>query len=113
MFEGFLWGFQGSFKSVSRKFQGCFMKLSRRRKFQDVSRVVQYFQASFQYVLEVFQVCSKKLSGRSKKVSCCMVLIVASPCRRRACFFFNFKIEGLFFDCIFLGYLLSCHIAEF
>ena len=111
--------FGGYSKGVSSRVSRKFMKLSRKGKFQDASRVFQYFQVSFQYVLmfpvcfksdyqyvlKVFQVCSKKLSGRFKKVSCCMVLIAASRAEG-GLVFFNFKIEGLFFDCIFFGLLV-------
>ena len=75
MFQGSFKGLKRSFKVVSRKFRGCFMKVSRRWKFQG-------FFMIFKGVPGVFQRCfkkvSRKLSGCFKKVSCCMALIAAS-----------------------------------
>ena len=81
-FEGFLMVFQGSFKGlkrcskvVSRNIQGCFMKDSRRWKFQGCfmifKGVPRVFKRCFKGVPRVFQRCfkevSRKLSGCLKK----------------------------------------------
>ena len=66
-FLGILSMFQGSFKIVSRKFQGCFKKVSRvfQGSFNCVSRIIQgCFNKvwSFKGVLRNFQGCFKKVS---------------------------------------------------
>ena len=53
--------FQGSFKGVSRKFQGCFTKVS--MTCQDK------FKGSFEGVLRNFQGCLKNRQGYFKVVS--------------------------------------------
>ena len=79
MFEGVLRVFQGSFKGlkrsfkvVSRKFQGFFMKVSRRWKFQGCfmifKGVPRVFKRCFKGVPRVFQRCFKKIS---RKLSGC------------------------------------------
>ena len=60
---------------VSRKFQGCFMKVSWKKKFQGCFKGVSWF-------LRVFPECFKEVSMKSsrcfKKVSYYMALIAAS-----------------------------------
>ena len=47
--------FLGSFKGVSIEFLGCFVKVSWKRNFNEVSRVFHDFQGCFQSVLRKFQ----------------------------------------------------------
>ena len=81
------WVFKGCFIKGLRKF----MKLSRRGKFRDASRVFQYFQVSFQHVL-MFPVCFKgvssmlqETSGRFNKSFLLLGIHRSFPSRRRAC----------------------------
>ena len=67
--------FYGSFKGVSRKYQGCFIKVSFKRKFQGCFKGVLWILRMFP---ECFKEVSRKLSRSFRKVSCCMVLIAAS-----------------------------------
>ena len=83
--------FSGSFKGVSRKFQGCFIKVSKmfhksfkdeevsrkfRRCFMIFKGVSRVFQGSFKIAFKVFQK-SFTLHGTHRSF----------PSRRRACFY--------------------------
>ena len=75
VFQGNFKGLQRSFNVLSRKFQGCFMKISGRRKFQGCFMIFKGVPLVFQ---RCFKEVSRKLSRCFEKVSSCMALIAAS-----------------------------------
>ena len=68
--------FWESFEGVSRKFQGCFMKVFWKRKFQGCFKGVSWFSRVFPECFK--EVWRKLLRVFKRKVSYCMALIAAS-----------------------------------
>ena len=85
-FEGVLRVLQENFKVVSMMFQGCFMKVSRKKNFKEFQGCFMIFKGVSRVFQRCFKEVSRKLSRFLKKSFMLYGTHRSFPSRKRACF---------------------------